>query len=124
MPNYRPSIDDIFVTLTADTEPMPTTQVRRIRNMLQLMSYAGAIVKVDSSRYMMANRSVLERIAGGGSVTLKFPLSGCSLQLITYGAPGTGKSDGIERLQCRYPGCGRDRSFDSEGFWPEGSAQG
>ncbi len=97
MPNYRPLIDDILVTLSAAAEPMPTTQVRRIRNMLQLMSYAGALVKVDSSRYMMANRSVLERIAGGGSVTLKFPLSGCSLQLITYGAPGTGKSDGIER---------------------------
>ena len=98
MPNYRPLIDDILVTLSAAAEPMPTTQVRRIRNMLQLMSYAGALVKVDSSRYMMANRSVLERIAGGGSVTLKFPLSGCPLQLITYGAPGTGKSHKVDGL--------------------------
>ena len=98
MPNYRPLIDDIHVTLSAAAEPMSTTQVRRIRNMLQLMSYAGALVKVDSSKYMMANRSVLDRIAGGGGVTLKFPLSGFPLQLITYGAPGTGKSHKVDGL--------------------------
>ena len=62
------------------------------------MSYAGALVKVDSSKYMMANRSVLDRIAGGGGVTLKFPLSGFPLQLITYGAPGTGKSYKVDGL--------------------------
>ena len=62
------------------------------------MSYAGALVKVDSSKYMMANRSVLDRIAGGGGITLKFPLSGCPLQLITYGAPGTGKSHKVDGL--------------------------
>ncbi|MCQ2368381.1 MAG: hypothetical protein MJ109_05175 [Kiritimatiellae bacterium] len=96
MRHYRPGgDDDLLEVLAAEDENVSNVTERRLKNIMTLLAYSGALTIVGKD-YFLASRSVAEEITGKSS--LKEHSSGRKLsdggvhQLITYGAPGTGKS--------------------------------
>lgn len=111
MPNYRPGKDRLSDALLCAPENNSTTQLRRIRNMLQLLIYTGAITKIDAVKYVVSSKKVLSEITGQyKSQNMDFgKLDNINRQLITYGAPGTGKSHKINKMAEAFDDAHKDR---------------
>ncbi len=90
MLHYRNG-DNLEEVLSSPAETLSTNDERRVRTMLLLMTYAGGITQNQKSFYTTST-TVLEQIAGLTECVVQSSLLSFPIQLITYGAPGTGKS--------------------------------